>query len=82
MNNNLKPYRCPNTNVPIYPSLPEGMKVATASDLWTTSGLPHNRTVLVKSFHTGLYQAYTINMFMENHWVIPFLEENHVFIKK
>lgn len=78
----MLPYRDKLTNTPIYPTIPQGMIPATEADIWLPGGQPRMVKVLVQSYHTGLYHAYTVVNHRADNELIQFLKDGKVFIKQ
>lgn len=73
------PHRCPHTNVWIYEALPNGMRNATLSDLYT-NGAPSGISFLLQSFFDSHLEAYSYTVHSPE-IIDVFLPANKIFIK-
>ncbi len=78
---NKNSWKCMLTGIPIYKTLPEGMRLATREDINPDGrrriGLPY----LVKSYLSGMYEAYPLTENTDLPNLMRFVNDNNCWIK-
>jgi len=74
-------WRCGLTGIPIYSTLPEGMRLATLDDIYPFAIRRIGLVYLLKSYYSGVFEAYSITKNTDLLNLLKFIDKKRCWVK-